>query len=127
MTTMTCPRCDGTGKIPEFGHVASGVCFRCCGSGKIVEADYRPDPEFAVMLLNRHTSSYDYVYRVKAPSSAQARRYAQKAYVVDPHWSKYYHIEGALVVRADEIDCWADEPGIRRAQGIRVDDTPSEK
>lgn len=28
-----CPRCGGTGHLPEYSHVAGGVCFRCNGSG----------------------------------------------------------------------------------------------
>lgn len=30
-----CDRCDGVGRLPHYGHVASGVCFACQGSGKL--------------------------------------------------------------------------------------------
>jgi hypothetical protein len=30
---VTCPRCNGTGSVPQFKHVQDGVCFRCDGSG----------------------------------------------------------------------------------------------
>lgn len=33
--TTTCPRCDGKGRIPEYGFIADGVCFRCSGSGVV--------------------------------------------------------------------------------------------
>lgn len=28
-----CGRCDGTGRLPQFGHVLRGVCFTCNGNG----------------------------------------------------------------------------------------------
>ena len=31
----TCPRCNGTGRLSHYAHVAQGVCFLCGGSGKI--------------------------------------------------------------------------------------------
>lgn len=33
MDTAICGKCDGTGKLPHFSHVAQGTCFRCGGSG----------------------------------------------------------------------------------------------
>lgn len=29
-----CPRCGGTGYLPEYRHVQGGVCFRCGGEGR---------------------------------------------------------------------------------------------
>lgn len=29
-----CPKCGGLGRIPEFHHIAGGVCFRCNGARK---------------------------------------------------------------------------------------------
>ena len=31
----TCPRCRGTGNIPQWSHVAGGGCFLCKGAGTI--------------------------------------------------------------------------------------------
>jgi len=33
--TVSCPKCDGSGHIQAFGHVANGVCFCCKGVGTI--------------------------------------------------------------------------------------------
>jgi len=33
--TVTCPNCDGTGKIPHYSHIANGACFACGGTGTI--------------------------------------------------------------------------------------------
>lgn len=33
--TLTCPKCDGSGSIPGYAHVAQGVCFCCGGSGVV--------------------------------------------------------------------------------------------
>ncbi len=34
VTAGACPKCDGTGSILAFRHVANGVCFWCKGKGK---------------------------------------------------------------------------------------------
>lgn len=32
---QTCTRCHGTGRIPEYAHIADGRCYRCDGEGKL--------------------------------------------------------------------------------------------
>lgn len=32
---IDCPRCGGTGHIPEYAMISDGVCFKCGGSGKV--------------------------------------------------------------------------------------------
>jgi len=36
-----CPRCGGRGDIPQYAHVAGGVCFLCMGSGEITGESVR--------------------------------------------------------------------------------------
>lgn len=31
--TNVCPRCKGSGYLPQFDHVADGICFKCNGEG----------------------------------------------------------------------------------------------
>ena len=31
--TTVCPRCNGSGYLPQFDHVADGICFKCKGEG----------------------------------------------------------------------------------------------
>jgi hypothetical protein len=31
----TCSKCDGTGRLGHYGHIANGVCFDCQGTGTI--------------------------------------------------------------------------------------------
>lgn len=31
----SCSRCQGTGYLPHFSHVANGVCFMCGGDGLV--------------------------------------------------------------------------------------------
>jgi hypothetical protein len=31
-----CPPCSGRGHLPEYSHVAGGVCFACSGTGRHV-------------------------------------------------------------------------------------------
>ena len=33
--TVTCPNCDGTGRLPHYSHIANGTCFACGGTGTI--------------------------------------------------------------------------------------------
>jgi hypothetical protein len=35
--TETCPRCQGSGRLPHYRHVEHGRCFRCQGAGHIQE------------------------------------------------------------------------------------------
>jgi hypothetical protein len=46
-TTGWCPRCGGTGYLPEYSHVSGGVCFRCGGSGSGSDyADWDDEPDW---------------------------------------------------------------------------------
>ena len=37
ITTKTiCPKCDGSGKLNHFRHVANGECFKCFGTGRVM-------------------------------------------------------------------------------------------
>ena len=35
-----CPRCGGSGNLPQFSHVAGGVCFLCGGDGDVGYSDF---------------------------------------------------------------------------------------
>jgi hypothetical protein len=35
--SLTCAKCDGTGKILGFAHIADGVCFACGGTGRLAQ------------------------------------------------------------------------------------------
>ena len=37
MSKMTCPKCDGKGKIPGFSHIHNGDCFACGGTGYLTD------------------------------------------------------------------------------------------
>lgn len=30
----SCPKCNGNGRIKEYGHVQGGICFECNGTGR---------------------------------------------------------------------------------------------
>ena len=34
---VKCDRCNGTGRIGVYAHVAGGECFACCGRGTVLE------------------------------------------------------------------------------------------
>jgi len=31
--TIKCPKCYGTGRLPQYANIAAGVCFKCEGNG----------------------------------------------------------------------------------------------
>ena len=33
--TVTCPFCNGSGKLPHYSHVQNGDCFACGATGKL--------------------------------------------------------------------------------------------
>ena len=33
--TATCPKCNGTGHLTAFAHIANGDCFMCGGTGRV--------------------------------------------------------------------------------------------
>ncbi|WP_460585959.1 hypothetical protein [Hymenobacter arcticus] len=33
--TICCSRCNGSGYLPQYGHVERGRCFRCGGAGSL--------------------------------------------------------------------------------------------
>src|SRR5690606_19636251 len=33
--TEECPKCGGTGKLPQFAHINDGTCSGCAGVGKV--------------------------------------------------------------------------------------------
>lgn len=33
----TCPRCNGTGRLPQYNHIQNGVCFKCGGTQVITK------------------------------------------------------------------------------------------
>lgn len=35
-----CPRCGGTGYLPQYRHVENGICFKCRGAKTIVFHQY---------------------------------------------------------------------------------------
>ena len=37
---IKCPKCSGTGHIPQYNHVEDGICFDCSGSGWIDKKEY---------------------------------------------------------------------------------------
>ena len=36
--TATCPKCNGTGHLTAFAHIANGDCFMCGGTGRVEAA-----------------------------------------------------------------------------------------
>jgi hypothetical protein len=33
--TITCNRCGGSGRLPQYNHVENGICFKCRGEGVV--------------------------------------------------------------------------------------------
>lgn len=50
---VKCPRCNGTGSVPQFKHVQDGVCFRCGGTG--MSYPDKPQPENIELVSHIYT------------------------------------------------------------------------
>ncbi len=60
----SCGRCGGTGYLPQFSHVAGGVCFLCGGSCSVDESNFENFEPQEVPKGYKH--SY-FTYSVKSP------------------------------------------------------------
>lgn len=36
----TCPRCGGTGYLPQYRHIENEICFKCRGARTVVYHQY---------------------------------------------------------------------------------------
>lgn len=52
---VECPRCGGTGRLPEHSNVLNGVCFKCDGAGTVesTEAKERAKAKRAARAAER--------------------------------------------------------------------------
>ncbi len=41
--TVNCPKCNGTGHLTAFAHIANGDCFMCGGTGRVNAAAHTGD------------------------------------------------------------------------------------
>lgn len=57
---IQCPRCQGTGVLPQFMHIDNGICFLCEGS-KEIECNEIELPESAVVCYqdNRNVTEHN--------------------------------------------------------------------
>ena len=46
IATETCGRCGGTGRCPQWSHIAGGQCLQCHGKGTIRR---RPTPPSSIL------------------------------------------------------------------------------
>lgn len=103
--TYKCCRCQGRGKLNAFSHVIGGVCFKCSGTGTQANKPTEALPLFAVMFVNRATGAAERIYSLRARTSALAMRVAAARYEqASSAFRDEYSMEGAVAVRADELD-----------------------
>lgn len=71
----TCGKCDGTGKIHEYGHIAQGICFECGGAGKVTDRTKAKGGKDNWNRLERDLNDY-------------ARFYTAEEWVANLAWAK---------------------------------------
>lgn len=62
-TDSVCPKCNGSGYLPEYKHFDWGVCYKCGGSGQYITNWKEYTPEYAKKLEERRLARL----RKKAP------------------------------------------------------------
>jgi len=72
MTTYTCTRCAGTGRLTVFSNVLGGVCFKCHGAGTQHHKPPTPSAMWAVFGHDRHTGESRRLYNVRAKTEQAA-------------------------------------------------------
>jgi len=78
---ITCWKCDGSGKIRAYSHIANGECFACAGLGyKVVNANHKPSTLYAVKIFadfNEDGNPFmGTVFSQKARTATEAKRKA---------------------------------------------------
>jgi len=60
-TTCECPKCNGTGKLHHFSHVANGDCFACFGTGRLnLKSDPKNGTPMASLVVFMRSGEFDY-------------------------------------------------------------------
>lgn len=87
---VTCPRCSGSGVLPEHTHVRAGVCFKCSGSGTVA-APRTPSPKTLAARANREAERAAYAAeRARKIAAAEARYAGDPRLRVDPAHPYYF-------------------------------------
>lgn len=75
MAKITCPRCSGTGELPNFRHVENGRCFLCDGARVIDVKDIPFTPHETVVCYqdNRNVTEN---WGQEWPLSARIERFS---------------------------------------------------
>ncbi len=58
VSTCTCPKCGGSGKLPHYSHIANGDCFACGGTGKITIKDFIGDNSDVILEVEVHKGKF---------------------------------------------------------------------
>jgi len=69
-----CPKCQGTGNLPQYAHVQNGVCFRCSGTGR----DLRAELATAVQKLARARREWQSLNRTSKRARGVHKRHMKE-------------------------------------------------
>lgn len=53
---VKCPKCGGSGRLPEYSHVDGGICFECMGACWVYKAWKEMTPEYEAKLFERRAA-----------------------------------------------------------------------
>lgn len=103
MTTYTCPRCNGSGRLTVFSNVLGGTCFRCDGKGALRTKPASPTPKWAVFGQHRETGAWVRLYNVTAKTKDGAIERARDTYAsASSDWKDTYTLAQARAIK------WSD-------------------
>ena len=104
MTKSPCFKCNGSGKIGAFTHVAAGVCFQCNGTGTLSSkgngATFTPAHPIIPEVIRSTVKQWDYLARLAQDNDSKCRQWILKAGA--PCASQIY-VSKAVMSRAIEI------------------------
>lgn len=88
---INCPRCDGTGHIPEYFNIRDGLCFKCGGSGKVNAP--RPLSANALAKKAAKQSEKEAARQIYIDEQNRKTRIAVERYQNDPRIPKWIDAE----------------------------------
>ena len=105
MPNFPCFKCNGSGQVNAFSHIANGVCFQCGGTGKLSAAKkvegFTPVAPIVPEATRSTTKQWDFIAKLAGDNDATIRAALRAAGSTTPAMQLY--VTKATMSRAIDI------------------------